>query len=105
MSILSRAERPAAGNADEGIHVAVETFKTKQVLADEAKARAQVVMDELVRLQPALNPLLARLQPGVSLVEDCPKCGAKLTLDRPGERIYVFCETPGCLHFEQQPQH
>ena len=85
--------------------MAVETFKTKQVLADEAKARAQVVIVELARLKPALEPLLARLKPGMNLVEACPKCGARLTLDRPGERIYVKCETAGCLHFEQQPQH
>ena len=81
----------------------VVPFKTKQDLVTEARARAQAVVDELVRLQPALNPLLARLQPGMSLVEDCPKCGAKLSLERPEERIYVRCETAGCLHFEQQP--
>jgi hypothetical protein len=82
----------------------IKPLKTKADRMAEARERAQSVMEEMVRLGPTLNPLLEKLKPGMDITEQCPKCGAKLSMKRPHERIYVKCETEGCLHFEQQPQ-
>ena len=82
----------------------IEQFKTKAEQLEARRASVAAVVEEMERLGPALTPMLAKLKPGMALVELCPKCGGKLSIQRPLERIYAKCETEGCLHFEQQPQ-